>query len=46
MARLDQLSLLGAAGLAAFLQPWTLVAAGAATITEAKLGAAYRYLLS
>ena len=45
MARLDQLSLLGAAGLAAFLQPWTLVAAGAATITEAKLGTADSYLV-
>ena len=29
-ARLDRLSLWGAAGLAAFLQPWTLVAVGAA----------------
>jgi len=45
MARLDQLSLLGAAGLATFLQPWTLVAAGAATITEAKLGTAGSYLV-
>ena len=45
MARLDQLSLLGAAGLAAFLQPWTLVAAGAATIIEAKLGTAGSYLV-
>ena len=45
MARLDQLSLLGAAGLAAFLQPWTLVAAGAATIIEAKLDTAGSYLV-
>ena len=37
MARLDTVSLWAAAGLAAFLQPWTLVAAGAATITQAKL---------
>jgi hypothetical protein len=37
MAKLDRLSLLSVAGLAAFLQPWTLVAAGAATILEAKL---------
>jgi threonine/homoserine/homoserine lactone efflux protein len=37
MDRLDQLSLWAAAGLAAFLQPWTLVAAGAATVLEAKL---------
>jgi len=45
MARLDQLSLWGAAGLAAFLQPWTLVAAGAATITEAKLDTVGSYLV-
>jgi len=44
MARLDQLSLWGAAGLAAFLQPWTLVAAGAATIVDAKLDTAGSYL--
>ena len=43
-ARLDRLSLLGAAGLAAFLQPWTLVAAGAATILEAKLSTPDSYL--
>ena len=45
MARLDQLSLWGAAGLAAFLQPWTLVAAGAATVVEAKLDTAGSYLV-
>jgi threonine/homoserine/homoserine lactone efflux protein len=44
MAKLDRLSLAGAAGLAAFLQPWTLVAAGAATILEAKLSTADSYL--
>jgi threonine/homoserine/homoserine lactone efflux protein len=44
MARLDQLSLWAAAGLAAFLQPWALVAAGAATITQAKLSSAADYL--
>src|SRR6266702_1186703 len=44
MARLDRVSPWGAAGLAAFLQPWTLVAAGAATITEAKLATAGSYL--
>ena len=44
MARLDRLSLWGAAGLAAFLQPWTLVAAGAATVLEAKLSTAGSYL--
>jgi threonine/homoserine/homoserine lactone efflux protein len=37
MSRLDQLSLLSAAGLAVFLQPWALVAAGAATVAQAKL---------
>jgi threonine/homoserine/homoserine lactone efflux protein len=40
MARLDRLSLLAAAGLAAFLQPWTLVGAGAATVADAKLATA------
>ena len=44
MARLDRLSLWAAAGLAAFLQPWTLVAAGAATVTQAKLSSAADYL--
>ena len=37
MGRLDELSPWTAAGLAAFLQPWTLVAAGAATVSQAKL---------
>jgi threonine/homoserine/homoserine lactone efflux protein len=45
VARLDQLSLLGAAGLAAFLQPWTLVAAGAATVVQAKLDSVGSYLV-
>jgi len=44
MAKLDRLSLLSVAGLAAFLQPWTLVAAGAATILEAKLSSADSFL--
>lgn len=44
MARLDRLSLWGAAGLAAFLQPWTLVAAGAATVVQAKLATPASYL--
>jgi hypothetical protein len=44
MARLDRLSLWAAAGLAAFLQPWALVAAGAATVTQAKLSSAADYL--
>jgi threonine/homoserine/homoserine lactone efflux protein len=45
MGRLNRLSLWGAAGLAAFLQPWTLVAAGAATVVEAKLNTAGSYLV-
>jgi hypothetical protein len=44
MARLDRLSLWAAAGLAAFLQPWTLVVAAAATVTQAKLTSAGSYL--
>jgi Sap, sulfolipid-1-addressing protein len=44
MARLDRLSLWAAAGLAAFLQPWALVAAGAATVAQAKLSTAGSYL--
>jgi threonine/homoserine/homoserine lactone efflux protein len=44
MARLDRLSPWTAAGLAAFLQPWALVAAGAATVTQAKLSNAADYL--
>jgi threonine/homoserine/homoserine lactone efflux protein len=45
MSKMDRLSLLGAAGLAAFLQPWTLVAAGASTLVEAKLDTAASYLV-
>jgi threonine/homoserine/homoserine lactone efflux protein len=37
MTRLDRLSLWSAAGVAVFLQPWALVAAGAATVIQAKL---------
>jgi threonine/homoserine/homoserine lactone efflux protein len=44
LAKLDRLSLVSVAGLAAFLQPWTLVAAGATTITQAKLATAGSYL--
>ena len=44
MSRLDKVSLWAAAGLAAFLQPWALVAAGAATITQAKLSGPASYL--
>jgi Sap, sulfolipid-1-addressing protein len=44
MARLDKLSLWSAAALAAFLQPWALVAAGAATVSGAKLASVGSYL--
>jgi len=44
MARLESVSPWAAAGLAAFLQPWPLVAAGAATVTQAKLSSAQSYL--
>jgi hypothetical protein len=44
MSRLDRLSLWAAAGLAVFLQPWTLVAAGATTVIQAKLATAGSYL--
>jgi threonine/homoserine/homoserine lactone efflux protein len=44
MARLDKLSLWAAAGLAIFLQPWALVAAGAATVVQAKLSTTGDYL--
>jgi hypothetical protein len=37
MGALDHLSLSRCAGLAVFLQPWAMVAAGAATVAEAKL---------
>ena len=45
MGRLDQLSAWTAAGLAAFLQPWTLVAAGAATVSQAKLSNVWQWLV-
>ena len=45
MGRLDQLSAWTAAGLAAFLQPWTLVAAGAATVSQAKLSNVWEWLV-
>jgi threonine/homoserine/homoserine lactone efflux protein len=44
MAGLDRLSPWAAAGLAAFLQPWTLVAAGAATVVQAQLSTTGDYL--
>ena len=45
MGALDHLSLLRCAGLAVFLQPWVMVAAGAATVAEAKLDAPGSYLV-
>ena len=44
MAGLDRLPPWSAAGLAAFLQPWALVAAGAATVAQATLATAGNYL--
>ncbi|MFY9926464.1 MAG: GAP family protein [Streptosporangiaceae bacterium] len=44
MARLDRLSLWAAAGVAVFLQPWTLVAAGAATVVQASLSTGGDYV--
>ncbi|HUK70247.1 MAG TPA: GAP family protein [Streptosporangiaceae bacterium] len=44
MAKLDRLSPWAAAGLGVFLQPWSLVAAGAATVVQAKLSNAGDYL--
>lgn len=43
MARLDRASPWTAAPLAAFLQPWALVAAAAATVIQAKLSTAGNY---
>jgi threonine/homoserine/homoserine lactone efflux protein len=44
MASLDRLSLWSTAGIAVFLQPWALVAAGAATVAQAKLSTAGDYV--
>ena len=44
MARLDHLSPWAAAGLGIFLQPWSLVAAAAATVVQAKLSTAGDWL--
>jgi Sap, sulfolipid-1-addressing protein len=44
MARLDHLSLWAAAGLGAFLLPWSLVAAAAATVVQASLSTAWDWL--
>jgi hypothetical protein len=45
MAKLNRLSPLGAAGLAVLLQPWTVVAAGVATVTEARVSNFWEYAL-
>ncbi|SEL51361.1 GAP family protein [Streptacidiphilus jiangxiensis] len=45
MARLDRASVWTAAGMAVLLQPWGLVAAGAATVTEAHLSGLADYLV-
>ena len=44
MARLDHLSPWAAVGLGVFLQPWSLVAAGAATVVQAQLATAGDWL--
>jgi Sap, sulfolipid-1-addressing protein len=44
LARLDTMSPWTAAGIAAILQPWTLVAAGAVTVTQARLSSVGDYL--
>jgi hypothetical protein len=44
-AKLDGLSPFAAAGMGVLLQPWTIVAAGVATVTEAKVSNFEEYLL-
>ena len=44
MSAVDRLSVWTIVGLAAFLQPWALVAAGAATVVGAKVASAGSYL--
>ncbi len=44
MSTVDRISIWGAAGLAIFLQPWALVAAGAATVVAAKVSTAADYV--
>ena len=44
MARLDHLTYFAATGLGIFLQPWSLVAAGAATVVQADLSKAGDWL--
>ncbi len=45
MAKLNGISFAASAGLGVLLQPWPLVAAGVATVTEAKLTNAGEYVL-
>lgn len=45
MTKLDGLSGWTAAGLAVILQPWALIAAGAATVVEAKVASVEEYLV-
>lgn len=44
LTRLDRASLWTAAGLAVLVQPWALIAAGAATVAEAKVSSLASYL--
>jgi hypothetical protein len=44
MTGIDRINPLASAGLGFLLQPWVLVAAGVATITQAKLSSATEYL--
>jgi len=43
MASIDRINPVAAAGLGFLLQPWVLVAAGVATITQAKLSSGWEY---
>lgn len=45
MKKLDHLSLWTVAGLSFFVQPWPLVAAGAATVVTAQLSSVWNYLM-
>lgn len=44
MAKIDRVNPLAAAGVAFFVQPWVLVTAGVATLTDAKLSNALEYV--
>ncbi len=45
MSRIDNMGVISAAGLAILLQPWGLIAAGAATVVDAKLSNLEEYLV-